>query len=64
MKRIIFAVCTVLLILTACSPIAPEKTKTGEQRCEDSGGEWRQFPDACADTCSYNRGQADICARL
>lgn len=35
-----------------------------EERCVQSGGEWREFGNACADTCEYVRGKVDVCAQV
>lgn len=33
---------------------------SSREACRQAGGEWREFPDACADRC----GQADVCAKV
>jgi len=35
-----------------------------EERCVQSGGKWTEFPNACADTCEFVRGEVDICAQV
>ncbi len=54
MKRIIILLAALLLI-AGCSG-----TMTEQGSCEEQGGEWKTFPDACADFC--NAG--DMCAQV
>ena len=35
-----------------------------QEQCEMSGGDWRQFPNACADTCSYAADNSMVCAQV
>ena len=35
-----------------------------EGACTQSDGEWRQFPDSCANTCPYERGSDMYCAEV
>jgi hypothetical protein len=44
------------------APLGPEETQA---LCETAGGEWSQFPNACADSCEYNRDpEAILCAQV
>ncbi|MDP3966487.1 MAG: hypothetical protein Q8Q04_03070 [archaeon] len=36
----------------------------GEEVCLSDGGEWKEFSDSCANTCSYERGGDRYCAQV
>jgi hypothetical protein len=38
---------------------------TAQAQCEEVGGTWRQFPNACRDSCEYARNKTDMaCAQV
>lgn len=53
-----------VLLLAAITLIAGCTTGTPEQECRQAGGDWREFPNSCADSCEYNRGEVGVCAQV
>ena len=65
----------VVLLATACAQTPTGDVTIGDEmtdkvldepqlECDRVGGDWKQFPDTCADTCSYQRGETDYCAMV
>lgn len=55
-----------MLILVGCTDTGQNQDSalTEQEMCEHSQGEWRQFPNSCADSCEVNRNPESIlCAQ-
>ncbi|MFW5852406.1 MAG: hypothetical protein ACOCUR_00075 [Nanoarchaeota archaeon] len=72
MKVYIMMAVFVSLFLVACTPeqVPDEYPPMGddvseEEYCAAMEGTWREFPDACADTCEAQRAEEDaMCAQV
>ncbi len=53
----------VILISTIIASCAPQDATSEQLMCENAGGSWEEFSDACADRCYRYRDSTIFCAQ-
>lgn len=48
-------------LLAGCDELPVEGPRA---ECANAGGEWRELPNSCVDSCDYRRGNVEMCAQV
>lgn len=56
-------VATIEQVDDALAALEGQVRESKQQQCREEGGEWRQFPNGCVDSCNYARNPDVICTQ-